>query len=185
MASAPKYERRRVRSRVDELPPEARERLDEMLGDRLQYTYQDISDELTEAGTPISKSAICRYVMRTSREMREINLLVKQQEALLYWMKDNPNFDAANASLSLLISRLGNRIIQEPEMVEEIDPDKAVGHIIRAVRAATQIEKMQRIESKASEAARDAVMEEVRDALMKRPELYDALAALVGGGEGG
>lgn len=176
---------RRVRSRVDELPPEARERMDEMLADRINYTYQDIADELTEAGYPISKSAIGRYVMRTNKEMREITLMVKQQEALLYWMKDNPNYDAAQASLALLISRLSSRIINEPDMVGDIDADKAVGHIIRAIRASTQMERLAQIGGKASADARAQVMDEVRDALQKKPELYEQLMEMVGGGTDG
>ena len=155
--------------------------MDEMLADRVNYTYQDIADELTEAGYPISKSAIGRYVMRTNREMREINMMVKQQEALLYWMRDNPNYDAAQASLALLISRLTNRIINEPDMVGDIDADKAVGHIIRAIRASTQMERLAQIEGKASADARARVMDDMRDALQRQPELYEQLMALVGG----
>ena len=176
---------RRVRSRVDELPPEARERLDEMLADRVNYTYQDIADELTAMGCPISKSAIGRYVMRTNREMREITLMVRQQEALLQWMRDNPNYDAAQASLALLISRLSSRIINEPEIVGDIDASEAVGHIIRAVRASTQMERLNQIEGKASRAAREQVLEQVREAVQQDPELYDKLLALVSGTEGG
>lgn len=170
---------RRVRSRVDELPPEARERLDEMLADRLRYTYQDIADELTESGCPISKSAIGRYVMRTNREMREITLMVREQEALLQWMKDNPNYDAAQASLALLISRLSSRIINEPLLVDEISPDKMIGHVIRAVRASTQIERLNQVEGKANTEAREQVLEEVREAIQHDPELYDRLLAAV------
>ena len=166
---------------MDELPLDARERLDEMLADRINYTYQDISDELTAAGCPISKSAIGRYVMRTNREMRDITMMVKQQEALLYWAQENPNFDTAQASLSLLISRLSSRIINEPQMADDVDSDKLIGHIIRAVRASTQIERLAQTEGKASRVAREKVMDEVRDALQKQPELYSQLADLVGG----
>ena len=42
-------ERNRVRSRVDELPEEARTRLDAMLAD-VNFTYQDIAQALTEQG---------------------------------------------------------------------------------------------------------------------------------------
>ena len=176
---------RRVRSRVDELPPEARERMDEMLADRINYTYQDIADALTESGWPISKSAIGRYVMRTNREMREINLMVKQQEALLYWMRDNPNYDAAQASLALLISRLTHTVINNPTIADDIDADKAVGHLIRAVRASTQIERLAQVEGKATTEARAKVMDEMREALQRQPELYEQLAALAGGGTDG
>jgi len=172
---------RRVRSRVDDLPPDARERLDEMLADR-SYTYQDISDELTGMGAPISKSAIGRYVMRTNREMREINLLVRKNEALLQFMAENPNFDAANASLALLINQLMDRIVESPDELRDIDADKAVGHLIRAVRQATLIERLNKDRGKAKADAREAVLNEVRDALTKQPELYERLEQLLLGG---
>lgn len=173
---------RRARSRVDELPPEARERLDEMLADRM-HTYQEISDALTEAGTPISKSAIGRYVMRTNREMREITIMVRQQEALLQWMHDNPNYDAAQASLALLISRLSSRIVNDATIAEDIDASDAVGHIIRAVRASAQIERLNQMGGKAKDEARAQLMDEMREALQKQPELYEKLAILVGEGD--
>lgn len=173
---------RRARSRVDELPPDARERLDEMLADK-SYTYQDIADALTELGCPISKSAIGRHVMRTNREMREINIVVRQNEALLHYMKENPSFDAANAALALLIQRLTSRIVIEDTLVDELSPDKALSRLIQAVRATTQIERLNQLGDKSSADARAKVMDEVRDALTKQPDLYDQLASLVGGGE--
>ncbi len=68
------YSRYRVRSRVDELPPEARERIDEMLASQQPYyTYQDISDALADQGLAISKSSIGRYVARRNANAREVN----------------------------------------------------------------------------------------------------------------
>ena len=47
----------RVRSKVDEFPPEIREGLDRMLAD-VRYTYSEIAEALTAQGYEISKSAI-------------------------------------------------------------------------------------------------------------------------------
>ena len=56
--------RYRVRSRVDELPPEARELIDEMLASQQPYyTYQDISDALAAqvGGIGIAPGANINY----------------------------------------------------------------------------------------------------------------------------
>ena len=52
-------ERNRIKSRVDELPQDAREMLDRMLGD-VTNTYAEISEAMGSRGWDISKSSIGR-----------------------------------------------------------------------------------------------------------------------------
>lgn len=178
------YRRYRIRSRVDELPPEARERIDEMLASQQPYyTYQDISDALAADGLAISKSSIGRYVARRSAYAREVNLIVRQTDALLHWMEDHPTFDAAQASLALLTGRLSDRLITEPEMVKDIKPDVAANRIIQAARASAALTKVAQGREDEKTAAKAAVMDELREALHSEPELFGRLQELVAGRE--
>ncbi len=180
MPKEPSYKRFRVRSRVDELPPEAREMIDEMLASQVPYyTYQDIVDALAETGQTIAKSSISRYVSRKNEAAREVNMVVRQTDALLNWMRDNPNFDIAGASLALLTGRLSNRLITEPEMINELSPDKAAARIIQAARTSAQFEKIAQSGENKKAAARVAVMDELREALHSEPELFSRLQELV------
>ncbi len=169
---------------MDELPPEARERIDEMLASQTPYyTYQDISDALADQGLAISKSSIGRYVARRNASAREVNLLARQTDALLRWMEDHPNFDAAQASIAVLTGRLSDRLITEPDMVKEIAPDKAVTRIIQAARTSALFEKVAHGRADEKAAAKAAVMDELREALHGEPELFNRLQELVAGRE--
>ena len=183
-AAADGYSRYRVRSRVDELPPEARERIDEMLASQKPYyTYQDISYALSEQGLAISKSSIGRYVARQNASAREVNMIVRQTDALLHWMEDHPTFDAAQASLALLTGRLSNRLMTEPEMIGELEPDEVAMRIIQAAKTSAAMEKISQGREDEKAAAKAAVMDEMREALHDHPELFQQLQELVVGWE--
>ena len=64
-------ERNRIKSRVDELPQDAREMLDRMLGD-VTNTYAEISEAMGSRGWDISKSSIGRYAMRQNAVARRL-----------------------------------------------------------------------------------------------------------------
>lgn len=154
--------------------------IDEMLASQVPYyTYQDIVDALAETGQTIAKSSISRYVSRKNEAAREVNMVVRQTDALLNWMRDNPNFDIAGASLALLTGRLSNRLITEPEMINELSPDKAAARIIQAARTSAQFEKIAQSGENKKAAARVAVMDELREALHSEPELFSRLQELV------
>ena len=53
----------RIKSRVDELPPEAREMLNTLLAD-VNWTYAEISAEMLKKGWEISRQSIGRYALR-------------------------------------------------------------------------------------------------------------------------
>ena len=56
----------RVSRKIDELPPEIKERVDVMLADT-RNTYWDVSGYLKDQGFEISKSAVGRYAMRSNK----------------------------------------------------------------------------------------------------------------------
>jgi hypothetical protein len=181
-AAAADYSRYRIRSRMDELPPEARERIDEMLASQKPYyTYQDISDALSADGFAISKSSIGRYVARQNASAREVNMVVRQTDALLRWMEDHPTFDAAQASLALLTGRLSDRLISEPDLVKDISPDKAVTRIIQAARTSAIMSKISEGREDEKAKAKQAVMDDMREVLHGHPELFAQLQDIVVG----
>ena len=75
-------ERNRIKSRVDELPPEAREALDRMLAD-VTNTYQEIAEHMAAQGWDISRSSIGRYALRQNAVARRLRESREQMEALI------------------------------------------------------------------------------------------------------
>ena len=86
-------ERNRIKSRVDELPQDAREMLDRMLGD-VTNTYAEISEAMGSRGWDISKSSIGRYAMRQNAVARRLKESREQMVALINEVKDNNDVEA-------------------------------------------------------------------------------------------
>lgn len=63
MAAEKERRRTRINSKIDQLPPEAKAKVDDMVADS-SFTYQDIADWLKEQGYEISRGAVGRYAIR-------------------------------------------------------------------------------------------------------------------------
>lgn len=63
--------KKRITSKIDELPEQLRLQVDLMLADT-SNTYVEISQFLKTAGYEISKSSICRYAARTNTAMQRL-----------------------------------------------------------------------------------------------------------------
>ena len=87
-------ERNRIKSRVDELPQDARELLDKMLAD-VTNTYAEIAEAMGARGWEISKSSIGRYAMRQNAVARRLKESREQMVALINEVKDNNDVEAS------------------------------------------------------------------------------------------
>ena len=99
----------RVRSLIDELPAAERLRVDEMLAD-VRYTYQDISEALSEVGYEISKSSIGRYAARSSKAANRLKEMRERTDALIKAVKEGQDIQSGEVAVQMLIDRKSTRL---------------------------------------------------------------------------
>ncbi len=121
----------RIRCKIDNLPPEIKERVDLMLADT-KYTYMEIAMALAEDGYEISKSAVGRYALRTNGAAQRLIEAQEQTKALINVMKNNPDTDYTEASMQLLMDGLTKKLAAAQEEFDEMPLDKA-GRLIASL----------------------------------------------------
>jgi uncharacterized membrane protein len=170
--------RNRIKSRVDELPEEIRQELDKMLAD-VNITYQEISQELTQKGYTISKSAVGRYALRQNAVARRLKEAAEQTRAIIETVKENRNIDAAGAANTLVIDALIKKFATAQEEFEMLPLDKAARIAVQLERTAIFKEKFKMEFDRGVQAAAEKLKDELKRELNQDPELLRRLEALV------
>ena len=169
----------RVSSSIDELPAEARERLEAMLADSGNgLTYQDMVEIMAEDGFELSRSSISRYAKRYLRNIRRTQDMMDQTRAIAQYFSDNPTGDVSRQISALIQNGLMWRLVNGQDELEEMDITEAIKLAIQARRAAvyeyrykdSQVERV-KVDDKETEASR---LEWLRGALRDKPELLAA-----------
>lgn len=186
--SGKKGTRVRVSSSIDELPAEAREKLEQMLTDANNgLTYQDMVEIMAEDGCKLSKSAISRYARRYLRHIRRMQTVQEQTRVLLQYMAENPATDLARQINALIQNGLMWRIVDGQDEIEDMDIKDAIKLSLQAQRAAVyeyryrdgQVERVQ-IDKEENDAER---VEWLRQKLRDNPELLEHFEQAMGGGD--
>lgn len=176
----------RVSSSIDELPGEAREKLEQMLADANNgLTYQDMVEIMAQEGHKLSKSAICRYARRYMRHIRRLQTVQEQTRMLLQYMQENPATDLARQINALIQNGLMWRIVDGQDEIGDMSIEDAIKLSLQAQRAAvyeyryrdSQIERVE-AEGKDDEKAR---IDWLRQKLRDYPELLEHFERAVGG----
>lgn len=123
--------KKRVSSKIDELPQELRLKVDVMLSDT-SNTYEYISQFLKAEGYNISKSSVGRYATRTNTAMQRLLEAQAQTEKLIQVVKDNPEADYTEAAIVLTMNGLVNKVATAEEEFNEMPLDKA-GRLIASL----------------------------------------------------
>ena len=133
-------QRTRVRSKIDELPEELKEKVNALLRDT-SNTYIDISLFLQQEGYEISKSSIGRYALRSSAAMERLQKAQEQAKALAEVLKKNPDMDYAEPAMQMMLGELTTRIATAQEEWDEMPLDKIGRLVIAASRTDTYKKK--------------------------------------------
>lgn len=171
-------ERNRIRSRVDELPPEAREYLDKQLAD-VTRTYTEITADMSTHGWDISRSAIGRYALRCNAVASRLRAAREQTVMLLDQMRDNKDLEASELGTSLLIDGLTRRLAMAEEDFEDMPLEKAGRLLVAIQRSAIYKERMRSTRTRACKDVETNILKRLREQIRDDPELYNRLAALV------
>lgn len=133
-------QRTRVRSKIDELPEELKEKVNELLRDT-SNTYIDISLFLQQEGYEVSKSSIGRYALRSNAAMERLQKAQEQAKALAEIIKKNPDMDYTEPAMQMMLGELTTRIATAQEEWDEIPIEKMGELLIRASRTDTYKKK--------------------------------------------
>ncbi len=171
-------ERNRIKSSIDALPEEARALLDTRLAD-VNYTYQDITDELNEQGYDISRSAIGRYALRHNRVARRLREAQEQTNVLLQAVRENRDIETTEMATAIFMDGLARRIATAEEDFDNLSMDKAGRLLVSLQRSAVYKERYRNGRLKGIEATEQNILERMRKSIQNNPALLSELEAIV------
>ncbi len=171
-------QKKRVKSRIDELPPELRDLIDIRLAN-VNITYREIADEVTTKGYDISKSSIGRYALRQGSALQRLKEAQEQTRVLVNAVKSHPDVDYTEAGLQILMDQLIKKMTIAQEEIDEMAPDKAGRLIVAISRTAAYKEKVKAELTKGFNKAFAKVKADLMEDLASRPELYEQVDVLV------
>ena len=143
-----KNERRRTRvsSTIDKLPDDIKGQLDVKLSDTTN-TYEELSVWLKSEGYEISKSAIGRYAIRTTKAAQRVAETIQRTQAIAQAVEAHPDLDYTKAASMVLMDGLMQRVSTAEDDFQEMPLDKA-GRLIASLARNATYEKRVRADLK-------------------------------------
>lgn len=171
-------ERNRIRSKVDELPTDVREYLDSKITD-VNITYEELAEEITEMGYPISKSSIGRYAMRQNAAAKRLKEAYEKTRVLVQTIRENRDVDSAEVASAILMDALTNRIATAEEEFDELPLDKAGRLVVALQRSIWYKQKLQFEFTRGVDTAAARIKEALSQEIKTDPELLARLSDMV------
>lgn len=166
-------------STIDKLPDDIKSRLDVKLSDTTN-TYEELSAWLKVEGYEISKSAIGRYAIRTTKAAQRVAETIQRTQAIAQAVEAHPDLDYTKAASMVLMDGLMQRVSTAEEDFQEMPLDKAGRLIASLARNATYEKNVRANLKKKAELAFDQLEVELMAAIKQHPELagelHDVLA---------
>jgi len=165
---------RRTRSKIDALPPELKDAVEQMILNPVQFTYQDISDFLKVKDYDISYVAVYRYARRMNANIQMVVAAQENFRRLTEEMEKYPEMDFVGVVQSLLAKHLVDRLSSaSDEQWDSLELDKTIKDAVALSRAATYKKRMDVQIRDKQEAGLEEFKSLIFDAMAKeRPELY-------------
>lgn len=164
----------RIRSTIDALPDDIRSQLDAKLADT-GNTYEELSRWLKAAGHEISKSAIGRYAIRSTKAAQRVAESIQRTQAIAQAVSEHPDLDYTSAASIVLMDGLMRRVSTAEEEFQEMPLDKA-GRLIATLSRNASYEKQVKANLKRkAELAFDQMETELMAAIKQHPELVAEL----------
>ncbi len=136
---APERRRTRINSKIEQLPPDVRLQVDDMITDA-SNTYTDISDWLKAQGHDISRGAVGRYAIRVNEAARRVAESLEKTKLILDRIERNPDLDPAKAAQAIMIDGLMQRMSTADDEFYEMPLDQA-GRLLASFRRVNVAEK--------------------------------------------
>ena len=173
-----KRRRTRVSSSIDRLPPELKTQLDMKLTDT-SNTYVELAEWLKAEGYDISKSAIGRYAIRSSKAAERVAETLQRTAAIAQAVEAHPDLDYTSAASMVLMDGLMRRVSTAEDEFAEMPLDKAGRLIASLARNATYERKVKADLKKKAELAFEQMEAELLGLIKQDPELAAELSAVI------
>lgn len=158
--------KKRISSKIDELPEDVRTKVDVMLADT-SNTYTHISQYLKVHGYEVSKSSVGRYAMRSNAAMQRILEAQALTNQLAKAIREDPDADYSDAAMRMLMHGLVGKMATAEEEFNELPLDKAGRLIASLARTKTYKDKVKQDMAKKAELAFEeleaGMMQVIRD----------------------
>lgn len=168
--------KRRSTSRVDQLPPEAKERVNELLADTT-VTYWEIVEELKGMGFEVSKSSIGRYALRQNAVQSRLMEAHEQTQALVKLIRKHPEADYTEPSMQMLMAGLTQKLATAQEEFDAMDLAEAGRLIVMLSRTKVYKDKVQQDMRSRAELAFEQLEQELLAKIKNDPVLAAELRA--------
>ena len=158
--------RRRSTGKVDRLPPELKDTVEQML--LTGCTYKEIVAFLKANGEEMSQMAICTYARKYLATVEMINVAQSNFSMLMDEMNRYPDLDTSEALIRLA----------DEEQMKEVPIEKLIKETNGLIRAAAYKKRIEVQNKENYEAGLEAVQSMVFETMAKdNPELYRQVSA--------
>nr|DAJ20742.1 MAG TPA: Protein of unknown function (DUF3486) [Myoviridae sp. ctEXz2] len=171
--------KKRITSKIDELPEQLRLQVDLMLADT-SNTYVEISQYLKTAGYEISKSSICRYAARTNTAMQRLKEAQLQTDKLVSVIRENPEADYTEAAIMMTMNGLVNRMATAEEEFDLMPLDKAGRLIASLSRTKVYKDRVRQDMRRKADIAFQEMEAEILKVIKQDPESTEKLKEILG-----
>ena len=172
-------EKTRVKSSVDALPDEERAYLNALLAD-INIPYTEAAKRMTERGYPLSRSAVHRYAIRTSKATARLTQARDTVNVLVAAMKDNQDVEATEVASAMLLDGLLTRIAVAEDDYDDMPMKDVIDSVAKLQRTTVYKERMRKDRSRVIASVESNIMRRLQAELPnKDPELLARLQAMV------
>ena len=162
----------RKHSKIDELTPELRETVEQML--LSGETYNAIVDYLQQQGVGLSIASVCRYARAYAANVEQLQIAQENFRHMMTELEKYPDLDTTEA-----ISRIASQQMltalagASEEEWKAISPDKLLAQANGLIRAAAYKKRVEAQNQDTSDAGFDAIKGVLFEAMAKeQPKLY-------------
>jgi len=162
----------RAYGKIQSLPADIREAVDEML--RLNYRYREIIDFIRDnTGVEVDSSMVCRYAQRLNANLKEIRISQENMRVLMEEINRYPNLDSSEIIVRLLKNRVLEAISNSSiENWKDIDPLELIDKSAKLMRVATYKKDVDNKIKSITDIALDSLKADIADMQKDKPELY-------------
>lgn len=171
--------RKRGMGKIDKLPEELREVVEQML--LAGQTYREIVEYLSEHNVTLSQMAVCTYARKYMASMEQLRLSQENMRIMMEELDKYPNLDATEAILRVASNNVFTAITSMPdEGWGAISPEKLLGQATALARATAYKKRVDQQLKSDTDAALDAGQALAFDVIAKKhPELYEQLTRVI------
>lgn len=168
---------RRKHSKIDKLPPNIKDEVEEMI--KSDFTYAEIAEYIQcETDTQISKAAICRYAKNLNESLTTLRMAQENFRCITEELNRYPDLDTGEGILKLLAHYILESINKMPEeQWRSIKPDELIKHATALIKAASYKKDIDLKNKDLSSAGFEQIKSMVFQTMAReRPELYSEVA---------